>query len=169
MGASFVMGSEKLAMDLLERRRIEAEFVKGLFESLSSTIGREQALAALTKAIEDMALKAGAAFAQDVAKDHTALDLEGFAKVLPCWQANDALDVTLHETTAQALDFDVTRCAFADMYRELGIAELGPILSCHRDGNFSKGFNPQIEMSRTQTIMQGASHCDFRFRLNEKD
>jgi len=159
-------------MDLLERRRIEAEFVKGLFESLSSTIGREQALTALTKAIEDMALKAGAAFAQDVAKDPSvandaALDLEGFAKVLPRWQANDALDVTLHETTAQALDFDVTRCAFADMYRELGLAELGPILSCHRDGNFSKGFNPQIEMSRTQTIMQGASHCDFRFRLKE--
>jgi len=155
-------------MDLLERRRIEAEFVKGLFESLSSTLGREQAISALTKAIEDMALKAGEAFAQDIAKEKVPLDLEGFAKVLPRWQANDALDVTLHEKTAGALDFDVTRCAFADMYRELGLAELGPILSCHRDGNFSKGFNSKIEMSRTQTIMQGASHCDFRFRLKDE-
>jgi len=155
-------------MDLLERRRIEAEFVRGLFDSLSSTLGREEALAALTKAIEDMALKAGEAFARDVAKEDQPLDLKGFAKVLPRWQANDALDVTLHEATQGALDFDVTRCAFADMYRELGLTELGPILSCHRDGNFSKGFNADIEMSRTQTIMQGATHCDFRFKLKSE-
>jgi len=26
-----------------------------------------------------------------------------------------------------------------------------------------RGFNPDIALTRTQTIMQGASHCDFRF------
>ena len=27
------------------------------------------------------------------------------------------------------------------------------------------GFNPAIELTRTQTIMEGAPFCDFRFRL----
>jgi hypothetical protein len=26
------------------------------------------------------------------------------------------------------------------------------------------GFNPELELVRTQTVMEGASHCDFRFR-----
>lgn len=27
------------------------------------------------------------------------------------------------------------------------------------------GFNPDIAFSRTQTIMEGATHCDFRYRM----
>ena len=32
----------------------------------------------------------------------------------------------------------------------------------------AQGFNPKLTLERTQTIMQGASHCDFRFRLQAK-
>ncbi len=155
------------AITLLERRRIEAEFTKGIFESLASEIGRDRAIAILTKAIEAMAEKAGAAFAHEMAQadPEKAADLSAFAQVLPRWQAGDALALTLHAQNAGELDFDVTHCAFADMYRELGLGELGFVLSCNRDGGFSKGFNPEIALTRTQTIMGGASHCDFRFRL----
>jgi predicted ArsR family transcriptional regulator len=156
------------ANSLLERRRIEAEFTKGILEALTAEIGRERAVAVLTKAIEAMAEKAGAAFAAEVCQsnpEHPA-DLEAFAQILPRWQAGDALTVNLHAQDAAKFYFDVTHCAFADMYRELGLSDLGGVLSCHRDGGFSKGFNPKIEMTRTQTIMGGASHCDFRFKLS---
>jgi predicted ArsR family transcriptional regulator len=152
---------------LLERRRIEAEFTKGILDVLAAEIGRDRAIAILTKAIEAMAEKAGAAFAAETSKGHPekAADLSAFAQILPRWQAGDALTVTLHAQDAEQLDFDVTHCAFADMYRELGLGDLGFVLSCNRDGGFSKGFNPQIALERTQTIMSGATHCDFRFRL----
>ena len=61
------------------------------------------------------------------------------------------------------LSFNVTRCRYAEMYRSLGIAEVGALLSCNRDFSLVEGFNPDIALTRTQTIMQGASHCDFRF------
>ena len=48
---------------------------------------------------------------------------------------------------------------------EMGLAEIGHILSCGRDGTFCTGFNPKISLERSQTIMQGASHCDFRYEL----
>ncbi len=157
---------------LLERRRIEAEFTKGILEALAAEIGRERAIAVLTKAIEAMAEKAGAAFAEEIAQndpqapaDLKPLDLAAFAQILPRWQEGGALDVTVKVQNADALDFDVKHCAFAEMYRELGLSELGHVLSCNRDGGFSKGFNPKIDMTRTQTIMQGATHCDFRFKL----
>jgi hypothetical protein len=51
------------------------------------------------------------------------------------------------------------------MYRALGIPELGAILSCGRDGALGEGFNPALRLVRTQTIMEGAPCCDFRYRM----
>jgi hypothetical protein len=51
------------------------------------------------------------------------------------------------------------------MYKEMGIGDIGDLLSCNRDGDFCIGYNPDMELERTQTIMKGASHCDFRYRM----
>jgi hypothetical protein len=32
------------------------------------------------------------------------------------------------------------------------------------DFPFAEGFGADVELTRTQTIMQGASHCNFRYR-----
>jgi hypothetical protein len=39
------------------------------------------------------------------------------------------------------------------------------LLSCNRDGVFCQGYDPRIEFERTQTLMGGASHCNFRYRF----
>ncbi|MNW12143.1 hypothetical protein D3C71_2097590 [compost metagenome] len=58
------------------------------------------------------------------------------------------------------------RCRYAETYREMGLGHIGHLLSCNRDGVFCTGYDPRITLERTQTVMQGASHCDFRYRLN---
>ena len=73
------------------------------------------------------------------------------------------------EETEAAVAYNVVRCRYAEMYREMGLAEIGHLLSCGRDGTFCKGFNPRIELERNQTIMAGASHCDFRYTMPEKE
>jgi hypothetical protein len=52
------------------------------------------------------------------------------------------------------------------MYRAMGLGEIGHLLSCNRDGDFCIGYNPEMKLERTQTIMKGASHCDFRYSLD---
>lgn len=37
--------------------------------------------------------------------------------------------------------------------------------SCNRDFSLVEGFNPAVKLTRTQTVMEGASYCDFRFEL----
>lgn len=49
------------------------------------------------------------------------------------------------------------------LYRALGSSELGALLSCNRNFALIEGFNPDGRLTRTQTIMEGATHCDFRF------
>jgi L-2-amino-thiazoline-4-carboxylic acid hydrolase-like protein len=55
-------------------------------------------------------------------------------------------------------------CRYAQLYKELGEPELGFLLVCSADFRMAEGFDPDIKLTRTQTIMQGASHCDFRYK-----
>ena len=69
------------------------------------------------------------------------------------------------EQSDERLTFNIRRCRFAEMYRALGIPELGTLFSCNRDFALAQGFNPEIVLTRTQTIMEGALFCDFRYTL----
>ena len=73
------------------------------------------------------------------------------------------------EATEEKMDFNVTRCRYSEMYKEMGLGDIGHLLSCNRDGDFCIGYNPEIDLTRTQTIMKGASHCDFRYRMKKKE
>jgi hypothetical protein len=150
-----------LTLSLLDRRRIEAEFAKGLFDTLAEEVGRARAVEILTKAVVRMAEAAGARFAEGRSGGRN--DLSAYAEILPIWQEGGALELDLAVGSPGRLEFDVTRCRYAEMYRELGIPELGAVLSCNRDGAFCTGFNPAIALTRTKTIMEGAERCDFRY------
>lgn len=45
--------------------------------------------------------------------------------------------------------------------------ELGFLLVCSADFPMAEGFGG-VQLTRTQTIMQGASHCDFRYALKKR-
>ncbi len=154
-----------MTQSLLERRRIEAEFVKGLFDALAEDVGRARAVEILTRAVIRLAETAGESFAAHADQDAgpSGRNLLAYAEILPIWRQDDALAIDLKVSEADRLEFDVTRCRYAEMYRALGVAELGAVLSCNRDKAFCAGFNPAIRLTRTKTIMEGADRCDFRY------
>jgi hypothetical protein len=134
-----------MAQSLLERRRIEAQFAKAIFDVLAGQ-RREPP--------------------DKMAPDDPA-GLLAYAEILALWQQDGALTIDLKVKERDRLEFDVKRCRYAEMYRELGMADLGRILSCNRDGAFCTGFNPAIRLTRTQTIMEGADCCDFRYAMTK--
>jgi hypothetical protein len=147
---------------ILERRRIEAELARALLGAMEKVMPREQALSVLGETVVQMARAAGASAARELGRVPSLAD---FAALLPRWQQDDALAIDFLTQTPDRLEFNVTRCRYADMYRELGVLELGTVLSCSRDGEFCRGYDPDISMERSRTIMQGATHCDFRYRM----
>lgn len=66
------------------------------------------------------------------------------------------------------LHFDVTRCHFVEMYREMGLGEVADVLSCNRDGVFAQAYDPRITLDRAQTIAAGAPCCTFRYRFDRE-
>ena len=144
---------------VLKRREIEARIVGPLLARLAAEYG-EGVYDVARDEIVEIARAQGAALAGSVGGD----SLRDFARGLGAWSADGALETTVVELTDESFAFDVTRCRYAELYRSLGLAELGATLSCNRDGALIEGFNPNVEFTRTQTIMGGATHCDFRFR-----
>jgi len=144
---------------ILAQRRIEAAFAKGIFAELLAELGEERATALLARAINKLAEQAGAAAAAETPSPV----IEHFAEILPRWTKDDALQIEVLEKTADKFDFNVKRCRYAESYREMGLGALGAVLSCNRDAAFCVGYDPKLKLTRTQTIMGGASHCDFRY------
>jgi hypothetical protein len=154
------MKEEKPKLPLLQQREIEARIVGPLVRAFAQELGQERTLAILRRVITELARQAGA----DLARTLGEASLEAFARTLGRWRENDALELDVIEQSPDRLSFNVVRCRYAEMYRELGMADLGASLSCQRDYALAEGFSSEIQLTRTQTIMQGAPFCDFRFR-----
>lgn len=147
-------------ISILERRRIEAEILGEVYRVILARDGQVAARDVIGATCSASAIAQGKGFSQGLP---LALDLEDFAAILPNWSREDALQIDVLVATPERLEFNVTRCRYSEVYAEMGLAEIGDLLSCNRDGDFCIGYNPQIKLTRTQTIMQGASHCDFRY------
>ena len=159
------MDAENPKLPLLERREIEARIVGPLIRAFAEEMGQERTLEIVAEVIRELARGSGA----DLARLLGEQTLEAFARSLDRWRENGALEIDVLEQSPDRLSFNVTRCRYAEMYRALGLADLGASLSCQRDFALAQGFNPAIELTRTQTIMGGAPFCDFRFRLEDGD
>ena len=146
---------------LLVRRRIEAEILVRIYRSLTGRIGEKATLEAIGEAVEAAARDAGRAFAGD-APDQPSL--EHFATVLARWQEGRALAIEEVSATSEELSFVVTRCAYAELYRSLGLPKaLAYTLSCRRDASFAAGYAPQLSLERSPTLVEGSEGCRFRF------
>ena len=146
---------------VLTRREVEARLVMPLVEALGAEFGRDKVLRVIRNAVVEIARRQGA----DLPRAMGGNSLRHFRDSLVHWIRDDALSIEVIEESGQAFGFNVTRCRYAEMYRDLGIPQLGPILSCSRDFALIEGFNPRIRLTRTQTLMEGAPFCDFRYRL----
>jgi hypothetical protein len=71
------------------------------------------------------------------------------------------------KNTSDAFEANVVGCRYAEFYKALGEPELGFLLLCSADFPMVEGFGGDVGLTRTQTIMQGADHCDFRYMLKK--
>ena len=151
---------------IIKRREIEARVIKPIFEEMVAKLGREAAISILESAIKRDAIAHGKSSGSPKMEQN---DMSAFVKLYELWTAEDALEIDVIEQTDQSFKFNVTGCLYAKMYRNMGIADLGSVLSCGRDKHFCGGFNPNLQLERTQTIMRGADFCDFRYSLPKHD
>ena len=150
-------------ISLLDQVKIQAQVLVPILKALRAELGEERANKLVTSALRDwsreMFLRIGALMPGSPQERWAALN----AAAMPRIGAD--VDFEMLKQEPEAMEFDVTGCRYADFFRALGEPELGAVLLCEGDDHMVEVGRPEVELTRTQTIMKGAKYCDFRYRM----
>ena len=155
-----------MRIPVIEQAKIQARVLIPLLKALQGELGEERANAIVRKALGDMYRKLGERWWR--AQGASSLG-NNMASAFDNYAAGDALDYEVVKQAPDAFEINVTGCRYAQFYKELGVPDLGFLLVCGSDFPVAEGFGPDIKLTRTQTIMQGASHCDFRYTRKKSE
>ena len=150
---------------VIEQAKIQAQVLVPLVKALQAELGAERANALVRKAVGDVYRRFGEQWWRAKQSSHLG---ENLASAFAAFAKGDAITYTVRAQSQESYEIDVTSCRYAQFYKELGEPELGFLLVCSLDFPFIEGADPDLKLTRTQTIMQGASHCDFRYRRAAK-
>ena len=148
------MSEKSTALDAV---KIQARAVIPIVRALEQELGKERAHSIVGRAIAE-------AHAEWQAKTISARNSHprevevNIAEQLP-------IDTQVVDDTDSTFAINMTRCRFAEYFRAIGAADVGALLTCGVDFATEAVLRPDWEFHRSQTIMGGASHCDFRWRL----
>jgi len=149
----------------IDQVRTQAQVLVPLVKHLQTELGVKRARELVKEGLREWAQNLG----KQIAADQQKISAETAAQVLPMFAASNALDYEILMQDESNFDVNVTRCSYAEFYSELNEPELGFLLVCAQDFPMFDGVGGGLELIRTQTIMQGASHCDFRFRIRKSN
>jgi hypothetical protein len=150
-----------VSIPVIQQAKIQAQILVPLIKALQVELGKERANTLVRSALGETYRRYGEEFWR--AKNDKNLG-DTMASAFATYARDDALDYNVIEQSQDAFEIDVTECRYAEFYKELDEPELGFLLVCSADFDTAAGFDSDIKLTRTQTIMEGASHCDFRYR-----
>ncbi len=143
----------------IERVKIQAEILMPLYRRLKTEIGPSRARELLKEAVDEFATGLG----RSIARIEGAHSLDKLRNAVPMFTARDAIEIEPMEQSDTVMAFNVRRCRYAELFDELGDREFGRLMVCGIDPPMTAGIGPDLKLERTQTMMEGADHCDFRW------
>src|ERR1044072_7726481 len=147
------------ALSLLDEVKLQAQVILPVLRSLRAEIGKDKADRivgdALRKWAHDLYHRIGEGKAGTPRQKWDAVWAEDMRP-----RIGDAVERDMLRDDGRVREYNIVRCKYAEFFRELGA-----ILLCDSVFHIADIGGPDVEFKRTQTIMQGAAYCDFRYRF----
>ena len=149
-------------LSLLDKAKIQAQVLVPLVRALRSELGKDRADALVRKALGDWSRRMFAEIGKDIEGGRRRWSkMQGALNEISL----PGVDATDPVKDAGKLEFDVTRCSYAEFFRALDEPELGALLMCSTDVDIAATSEGAVTLERSQTIMQGAPSCTFRYKF----
>jgi hypothetical protein len=158
-------------ISFLDEVKIQAQVLLPVLKALRAELGKERAdklvFTALRDSLRNMWLQMGALTPGSPREKWEALSAAVMPKIGEGLRYQVPGDEYEHTgfPPMEATEYKMTRCPDADYFRSLGEPDLGAVLCCEIDDHIAEVGKPEVEFTRTQTIMKGAKYCDIRYRL----
>jgi L-2-amino-thiazoline-4-carboxylic acid hydrolase len=146
---------------LIEQVKIQGQILVPLVKALRAELGKERANHLVRRTLGDIYRCCGQGFPRS--KDEENIG-HLMASAFATYARGGALDYELREQSHDGVEIAVTRCQYAAILKEIGEPELGILLVCSADFPPAEGVDPNVKLTPTRTIMQGASCCDFHYK-----
>jgi len=154
-----------LAISTMDEIREEVRVLLPVLNAARAELGEEQAnrliFGALRASRRELYKQIGARYPGTPKEKWDAFNNMSMSRI-----RENELEFEILREDDEAFDINFTLCKFAEFFRTIGEPELGEVLMC--DGDFQvveEVASPDVELTRTQTIMQGGCCCDYRFRI----
>ena len=143
----------------IEQVKHQAAVLVPVVRKLQEELGDDKARALIREAL--------APYARDLGRRISSMSegtgLQKIAAAGPLFAAGDALDIEPVEQSETTFAMNIRGCRYAEFFRRIGAQDLGELLVCNLDFPMTEGLGDDIRLERSQTIMGGSSHCDFRW------
>ena len=150
-------------ISLLDKTRIQAQVLVPVLRALRAELRKDKADAIVKQVLRDWSRQLFAAIGDGI----EGSPRRKWATVQSAWNKISEREVEFEmlRHDKEALQFDVTRCRFAEFFGALGEPELGALLICEADFDIAAVGGREVSLDRAQTIMNGAPSCPFRYRF----
>lgn len=152
-------------ISVFEKLKIQAQVLVPVIRAFRAAMGEAQANQILRTALREWSAQLFHDLGQQIdgspKKKWATLNAAIAAKTA------DFIEYDVLRQDKEAFEVNMTTCRLAEFFKRLDEPELGALLACEADFDIAAVGNPEVEFTRTQTIMKGASHCDFRYRLKK--
>src|SRR5215831_17278236 len=108
-------------LSMLEKRKIEAEILKEVYETLKASHGEEVARKTIAESVRRSAIEQAKAFAKSAPG---GTSLKAFQDVMPLWTKGGALEIEVKEQTPDTFRFNVVKCRYAETYKAMGLGDI---------------------------------------------
>ncbi len=131
-------------------------------------IGREKAIATVEKLSEEKAIASAKQMVIHSADINNFADFKEFFKS----QMNspfmkNGITFTIVEDSERKLEFKITECLWAKVFKDLDETEQGYRYTCKLDFAMAKIYHPKVKLTRTKTLMEGDNHCNHTYTWEE--
>ena len=135
--------------------KIQSRVVIPIIRELEKEIGKERAHALIGRAIANAYV------------DYR--ELKGFKenshpRVEQEFDNGFPIEREVIDDTEETYGYNIAYCEFAEYFYAIGEPEIGVLMTCSVDYAAEELIRPEWDFERTQTRMQGAPHCDFRWQ-----
>jgi hypothetical protein len=151
-------------VERIEKRIIEAKALIPLIEELEKFLPMEAIHDLLSNQNKREAYLRGKSISANI----SSKTIDTLFKDVNTWGDDGEMEITFIEKTEKVLSFDVRKCPYQELYKELGIERYGVALSCCRDEAFASGLHEDLKLRRNKTLMEGSDCCDFRYTFESR-
>jgi hypothetical protein len=147
----------KQNISLIEKAKIEMTSLVRIIRLFEIEFGQEKVKNVLLKDIQNELSSI---------KEWEDADVEAEISFLKNFSSQNNLEYEIISKKESCLEYKATKCSFAKLMKELSAEDIGKILICDPDYCTYKKLG--FELTRKQTIMEGAEYCDFKLKALTK-